>query len=187
MITEQPSNEYDAKHASKYFSILLRRAAVSAGNMILGFLNLITAIPCEKAGPSVDSSAVVTAGPPKSSAPKSESVEYYVQTVTGDTHSSNKIIIQTPKSMPPCSKSIAPMEFDPGECAKIREKIMEGTLDLRTISLAQWMHVSFLSLFNQQETHIQQTVLFQGSVYSLHACVNGVVPPEAVARLKEKQ
>ncbi|KKL27733.1 hypothetical protein LCGC14_2382220 [marine sediment metagenome] len=187
MTTEQPSKKYDARQELKYFSILLRRAVASAMNIILGFLSSITSIPQKSISPSVDSSPPATAGPQKSFAPKSESVKYYVQTATENTPSSSKTITPTPRSAPRCVKSIKPMELGPEGCEKIREGLIKGTIDLTTISVAQWLHVSYLALFAQKETHMERAVVYEGNVYNLHLCVSGVMPPEATAKLKHKQ
>ena len=187
MTTEQPSKKYDARQELKYFSILLRRAVASAMNIILGFLSSITSIPQKSISPSVDSSPPATAGPQKSFAPKSESVKYYVQTATENTPSSSKTITPTPKFVPPCEKLIEPMELGPEACEKIREALIKGTIDLRTISVAQWIQVSYLNLFSQKETHMQQAIVYDGNVYNLHLCVSGVIPPASPDKLREKQ
>ena len=187
MTTEQPSKKYDAELELKYFNTLLKKAAVSATNIILGFLSSITSIPQKSVSPSVDSSQPATAGPQKPSVPKSGSAKYYVRTATESTPLSSRIITQTPKSAPLCVKSIKPMELGPEGCEKIREGLINGTIDLTTISVAQWLHVSYLSLFAQKETHMEQAVVYEGNVYNLHLCVSGVVPPEAAEKLRDKQ
>jgi len=187
MTTEQPSKKYDTRQELKYCSILLRRAAVSAMNIIREFLSLITSIPHENTNPSVDSSPPATAGPQKSSAPKSGSAEYYVRTATGSTHSFNKTTTPTPQSSPPCEKLIKQMDVGPENCEKIREGIISGKIDLRTVSMATWLQVSYLALFNKQVTNGEQAIVHNGNVYNLHFCVSGVVPPASPEKLQEKQ
>ncbi len=187
MTTERPNSKYDARPDLKYCSILLRRAAVSAMNIILGCLNLITSIPQKNLNQSVDSSQPVIAGDQKSSAPKSANAEYYVRTATGSTHLSSRTTMRTPKSETHCERSIIHTELNPEKCAEIREGLIKGTLDLRTISMATWLHVSYLTLFAKQETHMEQAIVYNGNVYNLHVCVAGVVPPAPSEKLKEKQ
>ncbi len=187
MTQQQPSSKFDAGPELRYFSTLLRKAAVSAMNVILAFLNSITSIPQRSTSPSVDSSAPATVGPQKSSAPKSESVKYYVQTVTGSTHLSSRTTTPTPKSLPPCKKLIQPTELGPKDCEKIREGLISGKIDLHTISMATWLQVSYLALFNKQVTNGEQTIVYNGNVYNLHFCVSGVVPPAVTKALEEKQ
>ncbi len=187
MTQQQPSKKYDAGQELKYCSILLRRAAVSVMSMIREFLNSITSIPQKNTDQSVASSPPDTAGPQKSSAPKSESAKYYVRTATGNTPLSSKTTTQTPKSPPPCEKLIAHTDLGPENCEKIREGIINGKLDLTKISMATWLHVSYLELYNKQETHANQAVVYNGNVYNLHFCVTGVVPPADTAKLREKQ
>lgn len=187
MTQPQPSKTYDARQELKYFSILLRRAAVSAILMIREFLNSITSIPQKSIAPSVDSSQPDTVGAQKSSAPKSESAEYYVRTAIGNTHLSSKTITPTPRSSMPCEKSTGPSALSPERCEEIRVGLLSGKLDLHTVSLLDWMHVSYLSLFNKQETHMQQSIVYDGNVYNLHFCVSSVVPPAQPEKLREKQ
>ena len=187
MTTEQPSKKYDAGLELKYCSILLRRVAASVALMIREFLSSITSIPQKNISPSVDSSQQVTAGPQKSSVPKFGNAEYYVRTAIESTPLSSRTITQTPKSTLPCEKLIEPMELGPEACEKIREALIKGTIDLRTISVAQWIQVSYLNLFSQKETHMQQAIVYDGNVYNLHLCVTGVVPPASPDKLREKQ
>jgi len=75
----------------------------------------------------------------------------------------------------------------PEDCAKIREGLESGKIDLRDISMATWLQVSYLSLFNKQVTNGDQTIVYNGNVYNLHFCVSGVVPPADTVKLKDKQ
>lgn len=183
----QQVKKYDVGPELRSFNTLLRKGAVNVLSMILGFLNLITSIPQKNTVQSVDSSQPVTAGPQKSSVPKSESAEYFVRTATGNTHLSNKITTPTQPYEPPCEKSILPTELEPKDCERIRKGIIDGTLDLRTISMATWLLVSYLNLYDMKETHAEQAIAFQGNVYNLHFCVAGVVPPAQTDKLRNKQ
>ncbi len=187
MTQPQPSKKYDAGQELKYCSILLRRVAVSVILMIREFLNSITSIPQKKPAPSADSLPPATAGPPKSSVQKSGNAEYYVRTATGNTPSSSKITTPIPRLPLHCEKSIKPTELGPEDCKRIREGLISGELDLRTISMATWLHVSYLELYNQKESHATRTMVHNGNVYTLHFCVTSVVPPAEPEKLKEKQ
>ena len=187
MTTERPSKRYDATPELKYLGILLKKAAVSAMNIILAFLSSITSIPQKNISPSVVSSQPATAGPQKSSDPKSGSAKYYVRTATESTPSSNKTTMRTPKSLQHCTKSISATALSPERCAEIREGLLKGTIDLREVSLAQWIHVSYLTLFDKKETHLEQAIVYEGNVYNLHLCVSGVIPPASPEKLREKQ
>ncbi len=183
----QQAKTYDVGPELRSFNILLKKAAVNALSTILGFLNLITSIPQKSIAPSAASSQPATAGPQKSSVPKSASAEYYVRTATGSTRSSSRITTPIKKYAPPCEKSILPTELEPKDCKRIQEGLVAGTLDLRTISMATWLHVSYLALYDAQVTHSEQAITFQGNVYNLHFCVSGVVPPAQTDKLREKQ
>ncbi len=183
----QQAKKYDVGPELRSFNILLKKVAANVLNTILGFLNSITSIPQKSTVPSVASSQPATAGPQKSSVPKSGNAEYFVRTATASTPLSSKITTPTQKYEPPCEKSIVPTELEPKDCERIRKGIIDGTLDLHTISMATWLHVSYLALYDQHETHAEQAIAFQGNVYNLHFCVSGVVPPAPSAKLREKQ
>ena len=187
MTPQQPSKQYDAKQELKYCSILLRRAAASVAIMIREFLNSITLTLQKNISPSVGSLAPDTAGPQKSSEQKSESAKYYVRTATENTPLSNKTTTPIPKSSPPCKKLTDPTELSPEHCAKIRRGIESGAIDLCTISMATWLQVSYLALFNKEVTNGEQTIVYKGNVYNLHFCVSGIVPPSPPDKLGQKQ
>lgn len=66
----------------------------------------------------------------------------------------------------------------------LREQYESGTLDFTKVTLEDWMHASFLSLFEGHVMDTERTVEFKGSVYVLHACVHSIVPPEQSDTLK---
>ena len=187
MTPQQPSKQYDAKQELKYCSILLRRAAASVATMIREFLNSIMSIPQKNISPSVDSSQQVTAGPQKSSEQKFGSAKYYVRTATENTPLSSRTTTPIPKSSQPCEKSMQPEIMGPEHCAKIRKGIEDGEIDLRTISVATWLQVSYLALFNKEVTNGEQTIVYKGNVYNLHFCVSGITPPAQADKLGQKQ
>lgn len=79
------------------------------------------------------------------------------------------------------------MVLDKDRFKEIQEGLKTSTLELDELSVADWMNYSFLSMFAQQEVHLEQAVMFQGSVYYLHTCIQSVVPPEQTKNISEKQ
>jgi hypothetical protein len=65
--------------------------------------------------------------------------------------------------------------------------LAEGTIDLSTITLEEYLQVSFLYLVSTEEIHIEQKVAYAGGIYNLHACVNNISPPERVDNLNREQ
>lgn len=59
---------------------------------------------------------------------------------------------------------------------EIIDGLEAGTLDYNTVTMAEWLQVSFLMLYHGQETHVEQKVTYGGAVYKLHACVAAVNP-----------
>ena len=60
----------------------------------------------------------------------------------------------------------------------------DGTLDFTKVTVEDWMHVSFLSLFEGNVVEFDRTVEFRGGVYTLHACIDSITPPEQTETLR---
>ena len=70
---------------------------------------------------------------------------------------------------------------------EIAEGIGSDTIDYATVAMEEWLQVSFLMLFHNNESHIELPLVYGGGVYHLHACVELVQPAEQTKLLKEKQ
>jgi len=187
-MTRPPVNgKYDLKQELKFFSTLLREAARSAGVMIRACWNLIISTQPKNTDQSQDSLVPVTAGPPTSYDKKFASAEFYAQTAIENIQSDNKITTQNPESLEHCRKSLNNTELASEDFKKLRQQFRDGTLDLTRVSVAEWLNLSFLTMFNAEQIHLEQPVLFKGSMYSMHACVSSVVPPEKTTNLRKKQ
>ena len=73
------------------------------------------------------------------------------------------------------------------EYDRIKDGLVDGTLDPETISFADWLHVSFLTLYHaSEELHSEPKIVHKGNVFHLHVCVQGVVPAQQIEKLKNK-
>jgi hypothetical protein len=111
---------------------------------------------------------------------------YSVQTATGNTPLSSKTI--TPTEMFE-KHSVGSMKIttSPSDFARIRDELVAGELDLESITLKEYLDVSFLSLYDGLEVNSDIRVVYQGNVYQLHTCVTGVVPASPVKELRDEQ
>lgn len=75
----------------------------------------------------------------------------------------------------------------PSDFARIRDELVAGELDLESITLKEYLDVSFLSLYDGLEVNSDIRVVYQGNVYQLHTCVTGVVPASPVKELRDEQ
>ena len=64
------------------------------------------------------------------------------------------------------------------------EALKRGGSALETVTVAEWIQVSFLRLFNGQNTHIDEPVLYGENVFDLHACISKVNAP-TMSRTKQ--
>lgn len=116
---------------------------------------------------------------------KSENAVYYVQTATGSIPLSNKTITPTHKSPEPSTKSLEIL-VSRSECEQKLNALRNGVLDLNSISVQEWIEMSYMSLFMNQELHLDVNIVDRGNVFHLHTCVQGVVPPVPTEKLGQK-
>jgi len=69
---------------------------------------------------------------------------------------------------------------------EIIDGIDNGTLDYATVTMEEWLQVSFLSLFHGEEVHIELPIVYGGCAFHLHACVEQVVPGADVPPLRKE-
>ena len=73
------------------------------------------------------------------------------------------------------------------EYERIKDGLVDGTLDPESITFADWLQVSFLTLYNaSEELHSEPKIVHKGNVYHLHVCVQGVIPAQPVEALQNK-
>ena len=82
--------------------------------------------------------------------------------------------------MPSSKNTVTEQRFQ-----EIVDGINNNTIDYATVTVQEWLEVSFLMLFHGEESHIDIKIMYGGGVYGLHSCISGVAPPEKVAGLKE--
>ncbi len=169
-----------------HYSTSLRRAASIAAHTIQEFWNSTIWTRLRKSTTSADSFPAAMSGPVKSFDVRFENVVYFARTVTESTPQNSKETMPTKTSKMLCVKSTETMESS-HDFERIRDGLTDGTLDLSTISVQEWLEVSFLSMYGGEELHIDTKVISKGCVYHLHLCVQQVIPPgQQVARLKTK-
>lgn len=61
---------------------------------------------------------------------------------------------------------------------EIAQGIDDGTIDLNTVSLAEFIQVSFLCLVetNGHEVHLEKKIMYGGQVFNLHTCISEIRP-----------
>jgi hypothetical protein len=75
------------------------------------------------------------------------------------------------------SKQSLRITVSPSEAAETIRRLENGTLDLSTISVREWIEVSYIALFDQQDLHFEISVVEGGNAVRLHTCIRGIVPP----------
>lgn len=164
----------------------LKKAVTLVASTIRGFWNLITSILKRKSTTSPRSYQEDTLGLLKSYDGKSANAVYSVQTATGNTPLNNSPTIPTMTSEPHSTPS-TPITISPSDYVTIRDALVAGTLDYSSITLEQFLEVSFLALFEGFEIHNELRVVHKGNLYQLHACLSAVVPGQSVKALNTRQ
>ena len=59
--------------------------------------------------------------------------------------------------------------------------------DYEGISLLEYLQMSFLTLVDGEEQHLDTRIMYGGNVYGMHACTSGVSPNQPVKAIKETQ
>lgn len=85
----------------------------------------------------------------------------------------------------PCDPSMKSMVSE-NRCREIVQGINDATLDYATVTLEEWLQVSFLHLYHGEEVHIELPVVYGGAAFHLHACVEQVIPGEETAALRRQ-
>ena len=75
----------------------------------------------------------------------------------------------------------------PTRARQIVDAINDGSLDYATVTLEEWLQVSFLALYHGEGVDIELPVVYGGARFLLHACVEQVVPPGDMSALRKKQ
>ncbi len=175
-----------AKLALRYCVLSLSEAANTVGRTIRGYWSSIISTQVRKNTQSADLSLEDTSGLVISYNVKFENVVYSAPTATESTLPPSKEAMLTKTSKVLCAKSTETLESSL-DFKRIRDGLNDGTLDLSTISVQDWLEVTFLSMYGGDEVHIDTSIVDRGCVYHLHMCVQGVVPPgQQVKQLKNK-
>jgi hypothetical protein len=70
---------------------------------------------------------------------------------------------------------------------KLLVGLNNGTLDLNKVSVADYLHASFLAMFADTESvEINQEIVYKGNFYRMHACIMGVTPNQPVEGIERK-
>lgn len=180
----------DGSHALKRLSTWLIKAASHAVSETLGYLSLITSSRGRKMATLRTCSATAIVGAVNDSEKKSENAACSVQIVIGDTLSFNKTITPILMSAMRCKEYMRPMESPTDEYAArfntISEGIDRGSLDYSTVSMKEWMEVSFLMLYHGKESQLEQKMVYGGNLFQFHACINQITPNQQVSALGNK-
>ena len=166
-------------------STWLRKAALNAATGIRGYLSLTTLTPRRKLQPLRNLSPTGTLGDQRNSELKLGSVVSFAPTAIADILWNSRDITPTMTSEPLCREFMTDT-ISASKAQQAADGIRNGTLDFATISLEEYLQVSFLQLYHGAEVHIEQKVVYGGGVYALHACLSKVVPPAQVAELRNK-
>ena len=180
---QRPSDSRLALHA---FAISLRLGAQAVGNVIRGCWNLITSIRPKKAKASPDLSPKPIHGLRKFSDVRFGNVVYFAPTAIESILLNNRITTAIQTYEERC-RNYMTLTKSAEEYETIKDGLLDGSLDPESISFADWLHVSFLSLYSKsEELHTEPKLVYKGSVYHLHVCVQGVVPAQPVDLLRQK-
>lgn len=85
------------------------------------------------------------------------------------------------KSEPRCVKYLNDM-ISENDAQKIIDRIEAG--DYAGITMEDYLQVSFLALISGDEVTVDDRIMYKGNVFSLHACITVVNPPEQVSNLR---
>lgn len=57
--------------------------------------------------------------------------------------------------------------------------------DVSGISLEEYLQVSFLELMSAEEVHVEESIMYGGNLFLLHACVSQVNPNQPVEAMRK--
>lgn len=75
----------------------------------------------------------------------------------------------------------------PSRVEEIIDSINNGTVDATTVTLAEFMQVSFLELMynDEQPLDVNQHMMYGGNLFNIHVCVAQINPNQPVTALKD--
>lgn len=179
--------EHDVPRESKSLITWLRAAAVIVTNAILEYLSSIILTEQKRSTTFPTSYRVDIRGLQRYLEKKYLSVASSAPTATDSTQSSSSNITLTPELEKPLTKSLNGTELMHNMTSERMEAFRSGRLRLDQITVAEWMHMSLLSLFDGDELHRDEPIIYNGGVYKTHISVSFVSPPEQVQNLRKKQ
>lgn len=171
--------------ASKRLNIWLQKVVHAVEKGIHEFWSSIILSHAKSYMTSPSSSPTVTVGEPKNFGRRFANAVSFAQTATDDIQSSNRSTTHTMTSKPNCTE----YSSDSISLSRTEEILLgleNGTLDLTTITLAEYIQVSFLGLVSGSEVHIEQKVTYGGQVFNLHACVSEIRPMQSLMGKQEQ-
>ena len=181
-LTAKLKREYVAVRASLVLSILQSTVAQHVASVIREFWSSTILSHASRFTPLQLSSQEDTPGPAKFCDERSENAVYSVPTVTEDTPLSNRTTTHMTSSNPPSEKSLE-ISVSRSECEQKLNALRNGVLDLSDITVREWIEISYMALFDNQELHLDLNVVEAGNVVHLHTCVQGIIPPASVTSL----
>lgn len=185
-MTQPERDEYDAKLELKYCSILLRRAAVSVGRMIRESWSSIILILTRKSSRFLGWLAQGIRGQANSSDEKLDYAESSVQTVIAATQSDNRDITPTQPSLKPSKKYMHVTELKTDEFRNLEQSFQQMKVDFTTMTVDEFLNFSYLSMFGSREVQIERTVMHGGALFTIHICVNAIIPPGPMEGIRKK-
>ena len=168
-----------ARRVLRRFSTWLTKVVTAVGNGIHEFWSSIILEHARRNTISLYSSPTATAGEQKNYVPKLGSVVSFARTAIESIQSSNRSTIPMTTSKRPCETSSASTILS-SRAEEIVNGLADGTLDLTTVTLAEFVQVSFLRLVSFDETHLEQTIMYGGNVFKFHACVSEIQPMQSI-------
>lgn len=71
---------------------------------------------------------------------------------------------------------------------QLLDGLLEGRVDLSTLSLKEFLEISFLHAMSSNVININNKVMYGGNLFNIHCCVEGIEAlPDAVKGLKVTQ
>ena len=163
----------DAPLVSRRFSTWLNMVARSVENAIHDCLSSIIWSRAKRQMISVDYSPTDSAGDPSDFELRLENAVYFAPTATDFILRNNWNTMAIRMSGQPSATSMPPT-ISKNDIVAFVEGLESGKIDYSKVTVHEWMQVSFLMLVHGNELHIDQQVLYGGSVYQLHACVEKI-------------
>lgn len=137
--------------------------------------------------PLANSSETDTHGTPNSCEMKFGNAVFFASYATDYILSSRWSTIAMTTSKPPCETSMpSTISITEDRTNYLMERLEDGTLDFNTVTMAEWLQISFLVSFHSGEPmHLSEEIMYGGNLFSLHACVEQIVPNQPMAPLRK--